>query len=456
MAYDIEEYAPSTGRMIKEDGEVVNIADFFADDPFARKFTGNSDPTVTETVSEGDFWFKSDTDQLYVYDGSAWDEIDTFAGAENHSALTNLDADDHTQYHTDARGDARYSLLAHLHDDRYYTEAESDGLYAPIVHTHAHTDTTGKTATDHHSNANDPSADEKAALAGTSGTPGADNKYVTNDDSRNTDSRTPSSHASSHENAGGDEISLAGLSGDPADTINKSVLTEQGDVLYASGVGTPAALPHGNAGDLLTSGGDGANPAWAAPAGGGGGSAGTPWFRTGHYYTIISSQGDTAAGAPTAGRIHAVPLDVFPSTVFTHIAVEVTVDPGSQELYRLGIYSDTGGIPVDLVIDAGTIDADAGTGIQSIAFGSPQTLEGKYWLVCQTEDAGIGAQLRLFNAPYNSLLGYPSATANFYHGSRYPFLESVNAWGALPDPYPFGSDSDFSVAGIPIICLKVQ
>ena len=35
-----------------------------------------------------------------------------------------------------------------------------------------------------HSAANDPSAGEKAALAGTSGTPGAGNKYVTNQDGR--------------------------------------------------------------------------------------------------------------------------------------------------------------------------------------------------------------------------------------------------------------------------------
>lgn len=35
-----------------------------------------------------------------------------------------------------------------------------------------------------HSNANDPSAGEKAALAGTSGTPGVGNEYVTDDDPR--------------------------------------------------------------------------------------------------------------------------------------------------------------------------------------------------------------------------------------------------------------------------------
>ena len=45
-----------------------------------------------------------------------------------------------------------------------------------------------------HSNANDPAAGEKAALAGTSGTPGTSNKFVTNADARNTDARDPKAH----------------------------------------------------------------------------------------------------------------------------------------------------------------------------------------------------------------------------------------------------------------------
>jgi hypothetical protein len=45
-----------------------------------------------------------------------------------------------------------------------------------------------------HSNANDPAAEEKEALAGTSGTPGAGNKYVTDADPRNTNARTPTAH----------------------------------------------------------------------------------------------------------------------------------------------------------------------------------------------------------------------------------------------------------------------
>jgi hypothetical protein len=47
-----------------------------------------------------------------------------------------------------------------------------------------HTDLGGVTATQHHTNANDPTAGQKAALAGTVGTPSVSNKYVTDADTR--------------------------------------------------------------------------------------------------------------------------------------------------------------------------------------------------------------------------------------------------------------------------------
>ncbi len=52
-----------------------------------------------------------------------------------------------------------------------------------------------------HSNANDPNQDQKAALAGTAGSPSSGNRYVTNQDPRLTDARTPTGHgllSSSH------------------------------------------------------------------------------------------------------------------------------------------------------------------------------------------------------------------------------------------------------------------
>ena len=53
-------------------------------------------------------------------------------------------------------------------------------------------------------------------------------------------------HAPTHENSGIDEISLTGLSGDPADTINKSFIDAKGDLITATADDTPSILPVGS------------------------------------------------------------------------------------------------------------------------------------------------------------------------------------------------------------------
>jgi hypothetical protein len=58
-----------------------------------------------------------------------------------------------------------------------------------------------------------PGHDQKAALAGTSGNPSVTNCYVTNSDSRNTDARTPTSHASSHQPGGADAMAVDAAAG---------------------------------------------------------------------------------------------------------------------------------------------------------------------------------------------------------------------------------------------------
>lgn len=59
------------------------------------------------------------TGQVLSWDGSAW--VPTTGagggGVTDHGLLTGLADDDHIQYHTDARGDARYSQLGHTHSN---------------------------------------------------------------------------------------------------------------------------------------------------------------------------------------------------------------------------------------------------------------------------------------------------------------------------------------------------
>ena len=73
-----------------------------------------------------------------------------------------------------------------------------------------------------HSAANDPTSDQKDALAGTSGVPAAGNPYVTNADTRNSDDRTPTAHAAAHQDGGSDEIAVTAPA---ADAIPKALGT---------------------------------------------------------------------------------------------------------------------------------------------------------------------------------------------------------------------------------------
>jgi len=123
-----------------------------------------------------------------------------------HSELTGIGATDHHSNANDPSAGEKAALPGTSGtpgaDNKYVTNADSRNSDArtPLAHSlashssKAHSELTGVGATDHHSNANDPGADEKAALAGTSGTPSGTNKYVTNADSRNSDARTPTSH----------------------------------------------------------------------------------------------------------------------------------------------------------------------------------------------------------------------------------------------------------------------
>ena len=74
------------------------------------------------------------------------------SGSIDHGTLTGLGDDDHTQYHTDARGDARYSPLGHTHTASQivdFDEAVEDKIGTKLVAgsniTVTYNDTTGET-----------------------------------------------------------------------------------------------------------------------------------------------------------------------------------------------------------------------------------------------------------------------------------------------------------------------
>jgi hypothetical protein len=73
-------------------------------------------------------------------------------------------------------------------------------------------------------------------------------------------------HATNHQDAGSDEISLTGLSGDPADTVNKSLIDAKGDLIVGSADNTVVRLAVGtNAKILSADSGETSGLKWIAP-----------------------------------------------------------------------------------------------------------------------------------------------------------------------------------------------
>ncbi len=161
--------------------------------------------------------------------------------------------------------------------------AGSSSTYSRGDHTHgtpANPITSHESTYNHtllHANTNDPTTDQKNALAGTSGTPSGTNKYVTDADARNTNARTPTTHnvAGSEHNADtlanlnskisdADVIALAGQIGGTAASPDVRGIRETGGPTLL----TTGAIVDGEylkrSGSTLISGtpGGGATPAW--------------------------------------------------------------------------------------------------------------------------------------------------------------------------------------------------
>ena len=70
--------------------------------------------TAPSDPQPGMIWVDSDDGKSYVYYGSAWVEFSLDGhthSAADHGGLTGLGDDDHSQYHNNTRGDARYPRL---------------------------------------------------------------------------------------------------------------------------------------------------------------------------------------------------------------------------------------------------------------------------------------------------------------------------------------------------------
>jgi hypothetical protein len=190
-----------------------------------RRGTAAQWTNTNPILLQGEVGYEIDTGKQKAGDGfTAWNDRDYYydpndsGGVTDHGELAGLSDDDHTQYHTNSRGDARYSALAHTHSGVYEssgavaTHSAGSGVHEIAGVTGLQTALDGKSSTSH---------DHSATYA-----PIANG--VTNGDSHD------------HSGSDGAQIAYSGLSGLP--TLGTAAAQNTGAFEASGAVSTHAAL----------------------------------------------------------------------------------------------------------------------------------------------------------------------------------------------------------------------
>lgn len=122
---------PSNTSVISEDGQTnrqwLQWLDRIHVICAAEQQSGTTADRPAKRLWVGRRYFDTTINAPVFWDGSAWQSGGGGGGVTDHGALTGLADDDHTQYHNDTRGDARYLQLSGV------SEAVDDRVAALLV-----------------------------------------------------------------------------------------------------------------------------------------------------------------------------------------------------------------------------------------------------------------------------------------------------------------------------------
>lgn len=155
-----------------------------------------------------------------------------------------------------------------------------------------------------------------------------------------------------------------------------------------------------------------------------------PPFQGGRWYGPGNEVAQTTL-ALTANRLYGMPIYV-PVTAFCQaIAARITTLAAGSSI-RLGIYSDSSGVPGNLLVDAGVV---SGAVADEVALALVKWLPaGWYWLACLSDGTPI---LRDYES--SNKFGWLGFTSGKDISEGHAGMTVSRAFGALPNPFTAGA-----------------
>lgn len=148
-----------------------------------------------------------------------------------------------------------------------------------------------------------------------------------------------------------------------------------------------------------------------------------PSFRAGGTFYYCGTLRTAANTVLVQNTLYCTPFYVNKDTTFATIGVVSTGVALSSA--RLGIYSDTNGVPSALVLDAGSVGTTGGA-FASISISQALTV-GWYWLACAVQ--GANGNIQCITAGFQV-----PTTAPFSAGTLAGYTQTGIS-GALPSPW---------------------
>lgn len=152
-------------------------------------------------------------------------------------------------------------------------------------------------------------------------------------------------------------------------------------------------------------------------------------FVSQQLYTTATPQSGQSG---TNNQITFATFFVDATTAFDQIGCNVAATGNAGAVIRLGIYNaDATGIPSTLVLDAGTVVGDSGTGLKTITIS--QTLApGLYFLAAGVQSAATTAPTIWTNSTGQTVVQYPLPAAVSNFGNFISGYYQTGVSGALP------------------------